>query len=108
MMIIKIMTAFRGKFVGCDAAGNHYYQERFLFSRPLRRPRRWVVYNGPTEASKVCPEWYGWLHYTVELPLDEAGRHSWQKPYTPNMTGTVGAYRPQPNPSQGYEAWKPN
>ena len=37
------------------------------------RKRRWVIYNGYAEASKVPPDWHGWLHYTFdEPPTDRA------------------------------------
>ena len=50
---------------------------------PLGVPRRWVVYKDLAEASKVPPEWHGWLHNTVDtLPGDETYEAKpWQKPH---------------------------
>ncbi|MEJ0062713.1 MAG: NADH:ubiquinone oxidoreductase subunit NDUFA12 [Alphaproteobacteria bacterium] len=105
-----------GVKVGSDKFGNVYYRSRR--KEPGRRERRWVIYAGEPEASKVPPEWHGWLHHTMQEPiLDTSPFHKpWQKPHEPNLTGTAGAYFPPGHPSQGsrraaatgdYEAWKP-
>ena len=115
MMIIRILTALKGRFVGKDEYGNKYFEEKFLFIKPLRRPRRWVLYAGDVEASKVPAEWYGWLHYTLESPLQKLS-YSWVKPHQPNKTGTQEAYLPPSHPikrkatvkpDKGYEPWQP-
>lgn len=113
---MRFLTTFKGQYVGEDAAGNRYYQEKFLFYKPsYRRPRRWVMYKGFPEASRIPPEWYAWIHFTSERPLTFQKRHTWQAPYVPNMTGTKQAYRPpaslaQAHPTtlpQDYEPWQP-
>jgi NADH:ubiquinone oxidoreductase subunit len=80
------------------------------------RDRRWVVYAGDPEASRVPPEWHAWLHYTTDAPLPELGRRSWQKPHLANATGTAAGYRPPGHDYSGgrraratgdYEAWTP-
>jgi NADH:ubiquinone oxidoreductase subunit len=38
----------KGKAVGADALGNRYYQSS-------DGKRRWVIYNGPNDASRVAP-----------------------------------------------------
>ncbi|HYZ42174.1 MAG TPA: NADH-ubiquinone oxidoreductase subunit NDUFA12 family protein, partial [Stellaceae bacterium] len=94
----RLLTWLRGELVGTDAYGNRYYRERG--SRPLRRgggrasrEKRWVIYNGEPEGSKVPPEWHAWLHHTVdEIPRPDRPRYSWEKPHQPNMTGTPFAY----------------
>jgi NADH:ubiquinone oxidoreductase subunit len=110
----RLFTWFKGRLVGSDAAGNRYYQERR--PRPGLRDRRWVLYAGSPEASKVPPEWHAWLHYTTEAPLPDSGRRVWQKPHEPNPTGTPAGYRPPGHdyvggvraPATGdYEAWTP-
>ncbi|MGE3142221.1 MAG: NADH:ubiquinone oxidoreductase subunit NDUFA12 [Hyphomonadaceae bacterium] len=106
----------RGRFVGEDEQGNKYYEER----RPSLdgRKRRYVIYSGLAEASRVPPDWHGWLHHTIELPPTEAPlpRKPWEKPHRPNLTGTVMAYRPPGSIARGgvrapatgdYEAWSP-
>jgi len=112
----KLFTRRHGRLVGQDEWGNKYYEQREV-KGPLGRPRRWVIYNGLAEASKVPPEWHAWLHYTVDTPpTEEAYRAKpWEKPHIPNMTGTPQAYRPpgsilRPHPRpQGepdYEPWQ--
>jgi NADH:ubiquinone oxidoreductase subunit len=77
-----------------------------------------VVYNGYAEASKVTPDWHGWLHYTFDEPPTETPlpRRRWEKDHLPNMTGTPLAWHPQgslladgvrPAATGDYEAWKP-
>jgi NADH:ubiquinone oxidoreductase subunit len=113
------VTTFGGASrVGTDEDGNKYYSAP---PRPgYRRERRWVMYKGAPEASKVPPEWHGWLHYQTDV-VPESGKPSfrrpWQKPHRQNITGTVQAYRPPGHilagghraPATGdYEAWTPN
>ena len=106
----------RGAFVGEDEQGNRYFEER----RPSQegRKRRYVIYNGLAEASRVTPDWHGWMHHTVDEPPTEAPllRKAWELPHLPNQTGTVRAYRPKGSLARGgvraaattdYEAWKP-
>lgn len=112
----RLFTWFSGSCVGRDEFGNRYYQQR---SKPRHgRRKRWVLYNGIVEASKVPPSWHGWLHYTVEKPMsfEEANKHEWQKPHMPNLTGTKHAYLPSGHVLKGaerdstvsdYEAWHP-
>ena len=52
--------AKRGEHVGTDEFGNRYYLSRDSSSYDGRR-RRWVTYNGYADASKVPPDWHGWL-----------------------------------------------
>ncbi|MGB0935305.1 MAG: NADH:ubiquinone oxidoreductase subunit NDUFA12 [Alphaproteobacteria bacterium] len=97
MIAPKLKTWLKGQFIGEDTYGNKYYSERFLFGTPKgAKPRRWVVYNGFAEASKVPAEWHGWLHYTTDqAPVDSARvPHEWELDHKPNMTGTKFAYRP--------------
>ena len=60
-----LFTKMRGERVGTDAEGNHYYQDKRVIAG--RRRKRWVMYNGVVEASRVPPEWNGWLHYTTDV-----------------------------------------
>jgi len=86
-----------GELVGQDEQGNRYYRTKGRKIDPtLGFERRWVVYNGYAEATRVPPSWHGWLHHTVDtLPTDENYKaREWQKPHLPNMTGTPDAYRP--------------
>jgi NADH:ubiquinone oxidoreductase subunit len=105
----QLWTSRHGTKVGEDALGNIYY-------RTADDSRRWVIFNGEAEASRVPTEWFGWLHRTWdELPSDRAAvRKFWEKPSLPNLTGTPYAYappgslrRPDPPKRQDYEAWTP-
>lgn len=106
-------TLARGKLVGHDEQGNHYYQDKS--GRSINgKPRRWVVYNGDVEASRIPPEWHGWLHYTVDTPPHEAHHVSrpWFKDHQVNMTGTSKAHHPRGAEDaarypSGYDAWRP-
>jgi NADH:ubiquinone oxidoreductase subunit len=44
--------------------GNVFYQTR-------DSKRRWVIYNGEMEASRVSPDWHGWLHFTWDRAADQ-------------------------------------
>src|ERR1700753_3199507 len=86
-----------GELVGTDEQGNRYFRTRGRKIDPtLGFERRWVVYNGYAEATRVPPSWHGWLHHTVDVaPTEESyTAREWQKPHRPNMTGTPEAYRP--------------
>lgn len=114
---IRLLTWWRGQYVGCDAQGHKYYQDR----KPRRdgRIHRWVVFQGAPEATKVSAVWHGWLHYTTdELPDAQRTPYFWEKPHQPNLTGTSGAYRPKvclktndsistAKSKADYEAWIP-
>ncbi len=104
-----LWTNRHGQKVGEDEQGNVFYQTE-------GGKRRWVIFNGEAEASRVSPDWHGWLHYTFdEPPTDRPLVHkAWEKPHQENLTGTPLAYapagsirRPEPAPRQDYEAWQP-
>ena len=88
-------TSLKGEHVGTDAQGNTYYRAKK--KGPAGSERRWVIYNGANDSSRVPPEWHGWLHGSFddvpESNLPPA--RVWEADYTPNATGTPGAYRPQ-------------
>lgn len=112
-----LFTLFNGRLVGADNFGNRYYQEKKA-SPETQKKRRWVIYRGLNEPSKVPPEWHAWLHYTAdESPTSEATKkYSWIKPHLPNLTGTKFAYFPpghmrntgkRKKATGDYSAWKP-
>ncbi|MEO5337707.1 MAG: NADH:ubiquinone oxidoreductase subunit NDUFA12 [Magnetospirillum sp. WYHS-4] len=103
-----------GRLEGTDEFGNRYFRSSH---KRHGTERRWVLYKGDPEASKVPPEWHAWLHHTVPQPLTEiaANPRPWQKPHQSNPTGTRAAYRPQGHDLVGgstgsgaYEAWQPD
>ncbi len=107
----------RSVFVGEDDQGNKYYEEKKVSLEG--RKRRWVIYNGLAEASRVPAEWHGWMHYTFDDPPTVAPfkKKGWEKPHRPNLTGTIHAYRPPGSLARGgdrapatgdYEPWRPD
>lgn len=108
-----LITWRRGELVGVDGQGNCYYQDRHGASIN-GKTRRWVIYNGDIETSRVPAEWHGWLHYTVdETPADaNMTKRDWMKPHQMNLTGTKDAHKPAgpadtAGYADGYDAWKP-
>jgi NADH:ubiquinone oxidoreductase subunit len=106
-----------GEQVGTDAQGNAYYRSKR--KGPGGRERRWVIYQGANDASRVPAEWHGWLHGSFDgvpesnLPPPRI----WEADYTANATGTAAAYRPPGALERGgrraaatgdYEAWSPD
>jgi NADH:ubiquinone oxidoreductase subunit len=116
---IHFTVARRGRFIGQDENGNRYFEARDdRDSYDRGRKRRWVIYKGYADASKVTPDWHGWLHYTFDEPptTEPFVVKAWEKAHQPNLTGTVHAYKPQGAIARGgerqrasgdYEAWKP-
>jgi NADH:ubiquinone oxidoreductase subunit len=115
-----LFTLIKGELVGTDRYGNRYYTERRgkLNVRNNGRARRWVMYKGAPEGSKVPQLWNAWLHHTTDTaPVGTDGpMYAWQIDHQPNMTGTPQAYRPPGSLLKGghrakasgdYEAWKP-
>ncbi len=113
----RLTVMRQGRFIGEDELGNRYYEQRSGVG-PLGRPRRWVIYRDLADASKVTPDWHGWLHYTVDEPptTESYEPRPWQKPHKMNMTGTAQAYRPdgsilssgrRPAATGDYQPWRP-
>ena len=114
-------SALHGEKVGTDAQGNAYFRKKA--KQEGGAERRWVIYAGANDASRVPPEWHGWLHGSFadgenggvpESNLPPA--RIWEVDYTPNATGTATAYRPAGALERGgkratatgdYEAWSP-
>ena len=66
-----------GELVGEDEQGNRYYRTKGRKIDPtLGFERRWVVYNGYAEATRVPPSWHGWLHHTVDVAADRRELHA--------------------------------
>ena len=106
---VRLWTYFSGKLVAKDEFDNRYYTNK-------NQSRRWVVYNGEVEASKVTPEWNNWLRFTSDdIPSEESTRFKWQLRHTSNQTGTINAYSPKSSSFNrkksardlDYDKWKP-
>ena len=107
----------RSALIGTDDYGNRYFEERKPSRDGLKR--RYVVYKGLAEPSKVPADWHGWLHHTFKEPPTRAPlpRKDWETDHTPNMTGTPYAVKPKGSLSKNgqrqkadsdYEAWTPD
>ncbi len=99
-------TTFFGKLVGKDEFGNKYYKNN--------KGKRWVIYNGEVNASKITSDWFSWIHHTTNTIPSEKNqkKYSWQKPHIENKTGTGESYKPNKISKKGkdfkkYETWKP-
>ena len=99
-----------GDKVGSDPLGNVYYEGK---------GRRWVMYAGSNDVSRVPPEWYAWLTRQIDAVPEEAlpPAPPFLKAATPNLTGTAAAYRPSGALERGghrqaasgdYQAWTPD
>jgi NADH:ubiquinone oxidoreductase subunit len=100
-----------GSKVGEDELGNVYLE--------AGGGRRWVIYAGSNDVSRVPPDWYAWLTRQIDGLPDEAlpPRPKFLKPPVPNLTGTPEAYRPSGALERGghrqaasgdYQPWLPD
>jgi len=107
----RLFTARHGELVGEDEDGNRFYQT-------ADGRKRWVIYAGEAEASRVSPDWHGWLHHTYDEPPSAAPlpRKPWEREHMPNKTGTAEAYHPpgsvltperRPRAAGDYQPWMP-
>jgi NADH:ubiquinone oxidoreductase subunit len=99
-----------GTTVGEDAHGNVYREGA---------GRRWVIYKGSNDVSRVPPDWYAWLTRMIDDVPDKAlpPPPKFLKAPAPNLTGTPYAYRPSGALERGgqrarasgdYQAWTPD
>ena len=83
--------------------GNKYYESK--------KGKRWVIYNGEVDASKIPVEWYSWIHFT---PNKIEKDHNLKNINGKNLikqilTGTEEAYFPNKNKNANkkkYKTWK--
>ena len=100
----RIKTILYGNFVGSDSFGNKYYESK--------NGKRWVIYAGEIDASKIPAEWYSWIHFTPNRieKNQNLEKYEWQKPHQANPTGTEDAYYPNKNKdntvNKKYKSWK--
>lgn len=109
----SMFTSLSGKEVGRDDDGNVYYEHK------KDKRRRWVIYEGNNDGSRVPPAWQAWLRGTIDdLPEKSLPpvRPFQQKP-EPNLTGTMAAFRPdgalgsgkaRPASTGDYQPWTPD
>ena len=99
----RLNTLFFGKFVGKDSYGNKYYKDK--------NDKRWVIYNGEVEATKIPQEWFSWIHHMKNKieNNNELKKYNWQKNHLSNQTGTEKAYFPNRDKNvskKKYKTWK--
>ena len=87
----RIQTFLFGKYAGKDSYGNRYYENK--------TGKRWVIYAGEIDATKIPEDWYSWMHYTKNKieNIHQLKKYNWQKPHKQNLTGTIKAYNPKHN-----------
>lgn len=111
---IRLYLTWNGQLVGADPYGNRYYQQKRYSHK--RKQRRFVLYKGLEEASKVPPLWHSWLHYaTNDIPCASERELSCTTKHLPNLTGTPLAHNPKTAhftydghlKKPDYTAWKP-
>lgn len=107
-----LFTRRNGHRVGVDQFGNVYYRSK-------QGDRRWVIYNGPNDTSRIPPEWYSWIVGLIDGPPEEAlpPPPPFHKQPSPNLSGTAMAYKPAGALERGgrraaasgdYQAWTPD
>ena len=80
----------------------------------ISRERRFIIYKGIVEASKVPQEWNAWLHHVEQTPpKNDVSKPSWSKNHSPNLTGTPFSYEYKLDKSitkkkNKTSIWKPN
>ena len=105
-----IFSRRHGTKVGEDPLGNLYFEGK---------GRRWVMYEGSNDVSRVPPDWYAWLTRQIDDVPDKAlpPAPKFLREPTPNLTGTPAAYRPSGALEKGarrqrssgdYQAWSPD
>ena len=105
----RIYTFLKGKKVGIDEKGNKFYVHR------NNNKKRWIIYNGLMDGSKVPALLHDWLHYrTDEIPNESDKNLNWYKMHKENTTGTEEAYSPDLSKNKepkilkkNYEPWNP-
>ncbi|MGL5839940.1 MAG: NADH:ubiquinone oxidoreductase subunit NDUFA12 [Sphingorhabdus sp.] len=108
----SLWSARNGVLAGEDEEGNRYYRSK-------DGKRRWVIYNGSNDASRVSPEWHGWLHGTFDEDPENylPPKRNFELPQSANPTGSDTAYRPMGALEKGgkrarsagdYQPWSPD
>ena len=105
----RIWSFFNGVMVGTDNYENQYFKNK-------DDSKRWVIYSGQVESTKVSPEWNNWLRFTSSNIPSDLKKFNWQKDHIPNFTGTHKAYSPEVSQKNAktaskindYKKWSPN
>ena len=88
MQALRFFVKLFGKHKGNDRFGNAYYSLTHQ-----SKERRFVFYKGLVEASKVPPDWHGWLHKETNcVPEGVLETQIPNSQHRPNLTGTRFAH----------------
>lgn len=109
-LIEKIKIKRSCNEVGIDEFGNKYFEEKIAKNSAKKR---FVIYKGIVEPSKIPSEWHGWIHYSQDkAPVNSnTNKHPWQKIHLPNLTGKIikkAKKTTRKKVSSDYESWQPN
>ena len=110
----KLYCIFFAKKAGEDKYGNVYYFKKNKSPINNFRDRRFVLYKGVVEASKIPQEWNAWLHHmSKEIPKRASSKPKWIKEHVPNLTGTPFAYEYKDRKNKKklknvYSVWSPD
>jgi NADH:ubiquinone oxidoreductase subunit len=90
-VLVKIYLTFFATKVGEDEYGNQFFELKRLDY--LGRKKRYCLYKGVVEASKISPEWHPFMHYQIEAKdvKKHFREYKWQKPALPDTT--LSAYK---------------
>lgn len=116
-LINKIKIQLTATKVGEDEFGNRYFEEKS--EKISAKKKRFIIYHGQVEASKIPATWHRWLHYTTDkIPVNvNCHKYSWQKIHLPNLSGTLYEHSASASinkkgdrklVSSDFEAWNPN
>jgi NADH:ubiquinone oxidoreductase subunit len=102
---LLLYTKLFGRYIDTDAFGNAYYQ-----TKNSKKIKRWVIYNGIYDSSKIPADWQAWLSFLWTLPPKRHGNN-----WVPNTTGTKFAQNqitsieniPQ-SALNYYDSWSPD
>ena len=76
----KLFTFLRGKKVGIDNENNKFYVHK------KNSQKRWIIYNGLMDASRIPAEWHDWIHHrTDEIPNESDKKLNWYKIHKENV-----------------------
>ncbi len=89
----RLTVALFGRLVFADSYGNRYYVLQKAWLGFKGAEKRWVLFAGEPEATKIPPEHFAWLHHLCDQPLPKGGgsRYGQDKGHHPNLTGTMAA-----------------
>lgn len=85
-ILVKIYLKLFATKVGEDEYGNQFFELKR--TDYLGRKKRYCLYKGYVEASKISPEWHPFMHYQIAAKDVKTTykQYKWQKPAIPDTT----------------------